>query len=413
MRLKLSLPLLPLALSLLPLAASAQSLRVCSGAVTIGVPATSADTLRQSGGTLTIMGADYSIADLDSIVYSTADVQPRTVFVDYDGTAARVLLSADVAPYLSVSVSGADVSIEAADDLAEEVTYQLAGTSADGSFLHVGSYKCTLALAGLSLTNTRGIAVDVQNGKRINVVLADGTTNVLKDAVGGEGRACLNIKGHVELAGSGTLTLTGQSRHALATGEYLLLDNGFKGSISILGAAGDGIHAEQYFDMRSGTITIAGCAGDGIDLETTNDPEEEYNGQVFISGGSVSIDLGAAEDVKGIKCDSLMTISGGAVNVRGSGDGVKGIKTSGNLLVNQSSGSAPTITINVTGTTYHKDLEDESKTRGIKVDGDFTFDGGNINISATGKKAKAIAVDGTYYYKSGTINCAVDATNIG
>ena len=213
--------------------------------------------------------------------------------------------------------------------------------------------------------------------------------------------------------GSGTLTLTGQSRHALATGEYLLLDNGFKGSISILGAAGDGIHAEQYFDMRSGTITIAGCAGDGIDLETTNDPEEEYNDQVFISGGSVSIDLGAAEDVKGIKCDNLMTISGGTVNVKGSGDGVKGIKTSGNLLVNQSSGSAPTITINVTGTTYHKDLEDESKTRGIKVDGDFTFDGGNINISATGKKAKAIAVDGTYYYKSGTINCAVDATNIG
>ena len=413
MRLKLSLPLLPLALTLLSLAASAQSLSVCSGAVTIGVPATSADTLRQSGGTLTIMGADYSIADLDSIVYSTADVQPRTVFVDYDGTAARVLLSADVAPYLSVSVSGADVSIEAADDLAEEVTYQLAGTSADGSFLHVGSYKCTLALAGLSLTNTRGIAVDVQNGKRINVVLADGTTNVLKDAVGGEGRACLNVKGHVELAGSGTLTLTGQSRHALATGEYLLLDNGFKGSISILGAAGDGIHAEQYFDMRSGTITIAGCAGDGIDLETTNDPEEEYNDQVFISGGSVSIDLGAAEDVKGIKCDNLMTISGGTVNVKGSGDGVKGIKTSGNLLVNQSSGSAPTITINVTGTTYHKDLEDESKTRGIKVDGDFTFDGGNINISATGKKAKAIAVDGTYYYKSGTINCAVDATNIG
>ena len=211
MRLKLSLPLLPLALTLLSLAASAQSLSVCSGAVTIGVPATSADTLRQSGGTLTIMGADYSIADLDSIVYSTADVQPRTVFVDYDGTAARVLLSADVAPYLSVSVSGADVSIEAADDLAEEVTYQLAGTSADGSFLHVGSYKCTLALAGLSLTNTRGIAVDVQNGKRINVVLADGTTNVLKDAVGGEGRACLNVKGHVELAGSGTATASTQS----------------------------------------------------------------------------------------------------------------------------------------------------------------------------------------------------------
>lgn len=398
---------------LLPFNAFAQSLHICSGSVTVGVPAESADTLRMTDGKLTIMGTTYDVTALDSIVYSTDAVIPQTVFVDYSGASAKVFVSADAAPHLNVSISGDDVSIEAADDLAEELTYVLSGTSSDGSFLQIGSYKCTLEMAGLNLTNTRGIAVDIQNGKRINVILDEGTENVLKDMAGGEGRACFNVKGHVEISGAGTLTLTGQSRHAMATGEYLMLTDAFTGNINILGAASDGIHAEQYFDMRSGNIAIASCAGDGIDLETTNDPTDELNGQILISGGTLNIDLGAAEDVKGMKCDGLLTISGGTINISGSGDGVKGIKTANNLLVDQTSGNATSITINVTGTTYHKDQEDESKTRGIKVDGDFTFDGGNINVTATGKKAKAIAVDGTYYYKSGTINCAVDATNVG
>ena len=125
------------------------------------------------------------------------------------------------------------------------------------------------------------------------------------------------------------------------------------------------------------------------------------------------MDLGTAEDVKGIKCDSVMTISGGTVTITGSGNGVKGIKAGTNLLINQCSGNTTSVSITVTGTTYHKDQADESKTRGMKVGGDFTFDGGTITISATGSKAKAVSVDGTYYYRSGSINCSVDATNVG
>lgn len=46
----------------------------------------------------------------------------------------------------------------------------------------------------------------------------------------------------------------------------------------------------------------------------------------------------------------------------------------------------------------------ESKCRGIKVKGDFTFDGGNINMTVTDQKAKGISVDGLYTYKQGTSN---------
>ena len=73
---------------------------------------------------------------------------------------------------------------------------------------------------------------------------------------------------------------------------------------------------------------------------------------------------------------------------------------------------ATSINMTVTGTTYMPgDAVLESKCRGIKVKGNFTFDGGDIRISATGEKSKAISVDGDYTYVSGTLNCAVDAAN--
>jgi hypothetical protein len=79
------------------------------------------------------------------------------------------------------------------------------------------------------------------------------------------------------------------------------------------------------------------------------------------------------------------------------------------LFITQPTATATLIDMTVTGTTYMPDdPELESKCRGIKVKGDFTFDGGTIRIAATGKKSKAISVDGVYTYKSGSINCAVD-----
>lgn len=120
----------------------------------------------------------------------------------------------------------------------------------------------------------------------------------------------------------------------------------------------------------------------------------------------------AADDVKGIKCDSMMTISGGSIDLTVSGLGTKGISAGTDLLVQTGTAAAPSIKMAVTGTTYMPgDATLESKCRGIKVKGNFTFNGGNINISATGKKSKAISVDGIYTYKSGSINCKVNASN--
>lgn len=392
------------------LCAAAQTLLIHQGQVSVAVPAADAGTMTYTNGTtLTVAGTDYAISDIDSITVSSETVEAATVAVSYSDQAASVVVSADVAPQLTITASAANVSIVAASTLATEVNYVLTGTSTDGSFYMDGDYKSTLTLNGLTLTNASGAPVTIDNGKRINVVVTDGTTNTLTDCASGTQKACFFINGHAEFSGAGTLNLTGNTKHAYASDEYTLFKKSF-GTLNVLAAANDGLHIQQYLHVKGGTINVSGTTGDCIDVSVTSDTTDELNGQVLIAGGTLTLDV-ATDDVKGMKCDSLMTISGGTINATVSGDGSKGLSVGTDLLVNETSGNSTVITMSVTGTTYMADTDSESKCRGIKVKGAFTFDGGTISISATGKKSKAISVDGDYTYKSGSINCSVDAAN--
>lgn len=396
-------------LCLLASGVAAQTLKIHTGAITTAVPAAEAGEMLYSadGTALTVMGRTYLVSEIDSITADRSQVAPASVAVSYEGASARVLVAADVAPQLSITVSGADVVVYADAALETEVTYALSGASTDGSFFMEGEYKSTLVLNNLTLSNTRGAAIDIANGKRLSVVIPTGTVTTLSDGVGGTHKACFFVNGHPEFEGGGTLQMVGNTKHAFASDEYTELKSDF-GKILVTKAVGDGMHIEQYFEMTGGDINISGTGGDCIDVSITKDAADEMNGQVHIKGGSITMDV-ATDDVKGLKSDSLISITGGTIKATVSGDGTKGISSGTDLLITQPTATATWIEMSVTGTTYMpNDPELESKCRGIKVKGDFTFDGGTIRISATGKKSKAISVDGIYTYKSGSINCAVD-----
>ena len=151
----------------------------------------------------------------------------NTVEVAYNGTSATVAVADNISQYLTVIQQGAHVSIAQSDSLASEVTYRLSGASTDGEFYMSGSYKATLELNGLTLTNATpvysGAAVHIQNGKRINVKVITGTTNTLADAAGGSQKGCLYVKGHAEFKQQGTLNVVGTVKHAIKAGEYISL----------------------------------------------------------------------------------------------------------------------------------------------------------------------------------------------
>lgn len=389
---------------------TAQTLKIHCGPCTVAAPADRVgEMLFVDGTALRVMDATIDLATVDSITVDRTAVDDSTVIVTYEGASARVFLTADIFSRLNVSVSGANVSVVAAPDLASEVTYVLRGASDAGHFFMDGEWKARLVLDGLTLTAADSSAIEIANGKRIDVVLPAGTTTTLADRAGGTHKACFFVNGHPEFSGGGTLRLSGKTKHAFASDEYTRLKSDF-GTIDITSAVGDGLHVEQYFRMDGGSVSVAGTKGDCVDISTTKDPTDEYNGQAFINAGRLTMSV-AAEDVKGLKTADRLTISGGTVTATVSGNGSKGISAGMDLLICDASGTAPAISMTVTGTTYMPGNEElEAKCRGIKVKGDFTFDGGDIKISATGAKSKAISVDGRYIYKKGTLDCPVDST---
>ena len=381
---------------LLTIVAGAQTLNVQVGDVTYQFPAAQTGDMTYSNGTtLTIMGKEFAISDITGMVVDKSEVTDNQVTVSYNGTTAKVTVAGNVAQYLTPVVSGAHVSIAQSDDLAEEVTYTLSGESTDGEFYMSGSYKTTVELNGLTLTNTTpvksGAAVHIQNGKRIKVKVCNGTVNTLTDAVGGSQKGCLYVKGHAEFAQKGTLNIIGNVKHGIKTGEYMTLKNA---TINITKAAGDGINCAQFFQMTSGKIVISGVSDDGIqcDIEDstagstgeTTDHEDEDTGNIYLEGGDITASV-TADAAKAIKAEGDIRATGTNVTATTSGGGVwdaDKVKTKssscmsadGNMLI-----SGGTLTLTSTG----------AGGKGINVDGTFTATGGNVTINTSGNAVVA------------------------
>ena len=357
-------------------------------------------TYQNGGASFTAAGTTYSTAQVDSITIV------KHITVTFSGNTASVDMGNAGTADVTYTANGANVVMTNTNEK-EEMEVELKGTSNSGSFTYYGTYKCKIHLNGLSLTSTTGAALDIQDGKRIDLILTDGTDNTLVDAAGGEQKAALYCKGHMEVSGSGTLTVTGNNRHAIATNEYLELKKS-TGTINVRKAVGDAMHIEQYFLMKGGTVNLSGMGGDGIQAELKNNPDEELNGQILIKGGSINIDV-TADDTKGIKSDDLITISGGTFVINAKGAGSKGISAGTNMIINEDD-AATTMTIAATGGVYEDpETDDTSKCMGIKVTKDLTISAGTITVTNTGRKSKGIKVDGTYYAKGGTVKANVDA----
>ena len=137
---------------------AAQTLNVQVGNVTYQIPSAQAgEMVYQSGETVTILDKVYNLSEVDRMYVDNTDVVDNTVQVAYDGDEAQVFVAGNVARYITVAMSGAHVSIIQSSDVAEEITYTLSGQTGDGEFYMTGSYKATVELNGLTLTNANPV----------------------------------------------------------------------------------------------------------------------------------------------------------------------------------------------------------------------------------------------------------------
>ena len=235
-------------------------------------------------------------------VLSANAIDDNTVNIVYSGNSATVTIANNISSYVTVSSGTSshviivqDASFEGVDKTTDnedgEIIYNLSGTSSDGEFYLEGSYKCTVELNGVSLTNPSGAAVNIQNGKRIDVSIKKDKTSTLTDGANENSNGALHIKGHTKFKGKGTLNVVGNSKH--------------------------GIYSKEYFLMESGNVSISGTGDDGIQVELDGNTstgqmpshEDEDSGNFYMTGGSLSI---ANYSGNAIKADGTINYNGGS-----------------------------------------------------------------------------------------------------
>lgn len=373
--------------------AFAQTINFSNGrGVTYAFPAEVAGEMTFGGESVTVADKTFNLAEWSQINVDDAEVASNTVETVFSGGSASVNVSGDIARYIDVRIEGAHVSIAQSDEVSEstcgEITYVLRGESQDGSLSLTGSYKSTIELRGVSLANPSGAALDIQNGKRIELSAKNGTVNTLSDGAGSQ-KGAIVCKGHLELKGKGELTVYGNQSHGIYAKEYVEVKNL---TLTIAKAVKDGINCSQYFLMESGAVDVHDTGDDGIQTSYKDDADRdpEDTGTIFVKGGKLTVAI-TADAAKCLKADGDVVISDGELNLLTDANGIwdsSKTKTKASACIGADGDIAiigGTLDLKATG----------SGGKGISCDGVFTADGGKTTISTTG---------GMLVYTNGNLN---------
>ena len=277
-----------------------------------------------------------------------------TIRISWSGTAVTV---EGVNSGVTVTETNGYVTV---NSTVKDITYILSG-SGNGQLTIYGTNRHQLVLSNLTLTCSDGPAINNQCKKSCFVVLegsntlADGSTYAASDE---DRKAAFFSEGQMIFSGSGSLTVNGNYKHAIASDDYIQFTEG-TGSLT-LKAASDGIHANDALYFDGGTFAIT-AGSDGVQCDSS----------IVIKNGAMTIT--ASGD--GIQSDTAnITVSGGEVTITKADD--KGITAFGNIVI-----SGGTIRIN----SQYKCLKAGKKENNVIVSaGSILISGGDIQAVCTG-----------------------------
>lgn len=324
------------------------------------------DAEESSSGSATNTATNYG--DDTSDFVSDYSVN-STIHIVWSGTSATVTGSADG---VTVSNSNGYVSVSST---AKNIEYAVSGEGT-GQLSIYSDYKYQLSFEGLTLTCSDGPAVNSQSSKTCYAVISG--TNTLTDGSSytsstEDRKAAFFSEGQICFSGSGTLNVTGNYKHAVASDDYIRLCSG-TGSINLTANGSDGLHANDGIIINDGTLTIH-AAGEGIQCDTSS---------VVITGGTVHVTSGD----KGILAYGNIEISGGTITAICSGSSSSS---------NTPEGIEAKGAITISGGYIYAQAYDDA----INAAGDLTISGGYVMAYSTGNDG--IDANGNMYIKGGVV----------
>ena len=295
-----------------------------------------------------IIPEDEMASDYGDYVENTT--WSTSVYIHFDGDTAIVTGgSTSIIP----TVKGAHVTVISAT---KRTRYIISGSTSNGSLKIYSDRKFQLQLNGVDITNPHGAAINNQCGKSCYLVVNEGTVNTLRD-------------------GDTYDMIEDEDQKATVFSEGQLLVSG-KGQLNIYSTGKSCMASDDYVFVRPGTrLYFNSTSGHGIKAKDF----------VYIKGGVINMEI-AADGAKGINCDSLVYITGGRTTIINSGTSELGIDSLGNVVSTGAAGVKTDHNMTMTGGTLNiKCTGDDAK--GVNVTDPLLFSGGELNVVLTGKNA--------------------------
>lgn len=200
-----------------------------------------------------------------------------------------------------ISIDGNIVKIISGGD------FTITGTLADGMIYVNADSKVKLRLSGCSITNSTGPAIyfdDVEEGL---VTITENTENFIEDGstyTDDGANAALFSNDDLEIKGNGTLTVTANYKHGIASDDDLLIENGN----IIIKSNEHGIKVNNTLHITGGNITVKTQTGKGMKAEQ----------ELVIDNGNIVID----SFDEGIESKGTLVINGGNIDITSAEDGI-------------------------------------------------------------------------------------------
>ena len=240
---------------------------------------------------------------------------------DEDDVAARIALNGADAQVQGEGASFADGTLT----ITAGGVYLLSG-ELDGSIaVSAGDDdKVQLVLQDAAVRSADGPALRVLSADKVFVTVPEGSAASLSDSAAytlpegeDEPNACLYSKADLTLNGAGSLTVTGNYRHAVNSKDDLILTCG---ALTVT-AVEDGLRGKDGVGVDAGEISVT-CGGDGI--HSSGDEEKPEKGWVSLDGGMLRIDAGS----DGVQAATVLQLRGGSVSLTtGGGAGEAAVVT--------------------------------------------------------------------------------------
>ena len=267
-------------------------------------------SLQQTENASTATVTARSSAEI-SYVFSAKDTD-----ASYDESTAQTIYlngSSASSESSSVSINGSVITIKG------KGTYIVTGTLDDGYIVvDAGdSDDIKIVLKDAKITSSDYAALYCLNADNVNVILADGTENLLKNSGKFDSKDKNSVDGAVfaktdiTINGSGSLEIVSTDHGIVGKDDVTITGGNIK-----ITSTSDGIQANDSVAIRNASIDIT-CGKDGIQADNEKD---KTKGFVYILSGDITI----AADDDGITASSTLQIDGGTINISKSYEGLEG-----------------------------------------------------------------------------------------